>query len=82
MGSAPSIDNFFYTKDIIKTVCNKGYEAGIKEIEHNSKKYSVRESLIERYGCKLLFEKKTNEAIDLFKLNNHLFQTQRMAIII
>ena len=71
--SAASIDNFFYTKDIIKTVCNKGYEAGIKEIEQNSKKYSLRESLIERYGYKLLFEKKTNQAIDLFKLNIHLF---------
>lgn len=73
VGSAPSIDNFFYTKDIIKTVGNKGYEAGIKEIEQNSKKYSLRESLIERYGCKLLFEKKYNQAIDLFKLNIHLF---------
>lgn len=73
VGSAPSIDNFFYTKDIIKIVCNKGYEAGIREVERNSKKYSLRENLIERYGCKLLFEKKTNQAIDLFKLNNHLF---------
>lgn len=73
VGSAPSIDNFFYTKDIIKTVCNKGYEAGIKAIEQNSKKYSLRENLIERYGYKLLFEKKTNQAIDLFKLNIHLF---------
>ncbi|TZF92248.1 serine hydrolase [Chryseobacterium panacisoli] len=73
VGSAPSIDNFFYTKDIIKTVLNKGYEAGIKEIEKNSKKYSLRENLIERYGFKLLFEKKTNQAIDLFKLNIHLF---------
>ncbi len=73
VGSTPSIDNFFYTKDIIKTVCNKGYEAGIKEVEQNSKKYSLRESLIERYGYKLLFEKKTNQAIDLFKLNIHFF---------
>ena len=72
-GSTPSIDNFFYTKDIIKTVCNKGYEAGIKEIEQNLKKYSLRESLIERYGYRLLFEKKTKQAIDLFKLNNHFF---------
>lgn len=73
VGSSPSIDNFFYTKDIIKIVCNKGYNAGIKEIEQNSKKYSLRESLIERYGYKLLFEKKTNQAIDLFKLNIHFF---------
>lgn len=73
VGSAPSIDNFFYTKDIIKTVCDKGYEAGIKEIEQNSKKYSLRENLIERYGYKLLFEKKTTQAIDLFKLNILLF---------
>lgn len=72
-GSTPSIDNFFYTKDIIKTVCNKGYEAGIKEIEQNLKKYSLKENVIERYGCRLLFEKKTNQAIDLFKLNNRLF---------
>ena len=73
VGSAPSIDNFFYTKDIIKTVTNKGYEAGIKEIELNSKKYSLRENLIERYAYKFLFEKKTNQAIDLFKLNLHFF---------
>ncbi|MGV4413730.1 serine hydrolase [Chryseobacterium sp. T1] len=73
VGSSPSIDNFFYTKDIIKTVTNKGYEAGIKEIELNSKKYSLRENLIERYAYKLLFEKKTNQAIDLFKLNLHFF---------
>lgn len=73
VGSAPSIDNFFYTKDIIKTVTNKGYEAGIKEIELNSKKHSLRENLIERYAYKQLFEKKTNRAIDLFKLNLHFF---------
>lgn len=73
VGSTPSIDNFFYTKDIIKIVCYKGDKAGIKEIEQNSKKYSLRENLIERYGYKLLFEKKTNQAIDLFKLNIHLF---------
>ncbi|MDH6210338.1 D-alanyl-D-alanine carboxypeptidase [Chryseobacterium sp. BIGb0186] len=73
VGSSPSIDNFFYTKNIIKTISNKGYEAGIKEIEQNSEKYSLRENLIERYGCKFLFEKKTNQAIDLFKLNIHLF---------
>ena len=73
VGSSPSIDNFFYTKDIIKTISNKGYEAGIKEIEQNSKKYSLRENLIERYGYKFLFEKKTNLAIDLFKLNLHFF---------
>ncbi|OXA93473.1 serine hydrolase domain-containing protein [Flavobacterium hercynium] len=72
-GSTPSMDNFFYTKQVIKTVCDKGYEAGIKEVEQNLKKHSVRESLVERYGYKLLFEKKTNQAIDLFKLNNHLF---------
>ena len=70
VGSAPSIDNFFYTKDIIKTVTNKGYEAGIKEVELNS---NIRENLIERYGYKLLFEKKFNQAIDLFKLNLHFF---------
>ncbi|MNK15423.1 Penicillin-binding protein 4* [compost metagenome] len=73
VGSSQSIDNFFYTKDIIKTVYNKGYEAGINEIEQNSKKYSLRENLIERYGYKFLFEKKTNQAIDLFKLNLHFF---------
>ncbi|MBV6880118.1 serine hydrolase domain-containing protein [Epilithonimonas ginsengisoli] len=73
VGSAPSIDNFFYTKDIIKTVYDKGYEAGIKEIALNSKKYSLRENLIERYGYKFLFEKKTNQAIDMFKLNLHFF---------
>ncbi len=73
VGSAPSIENFFYTKDIIKTVRDKGYEAGIKAIEQNSKKYSLRENLIERYAYKQLFEKKTNQAIDLFKLNLHFF---------
>ncbi len=73
VGSTPSIENFFYTKDIIKTISNKGYEAGIKVIEQNSKKHSLRENLIERYGYKFLFEKKTNQAIDLFKLNLHFF---------
>ncbi|SOD14751.1 serine hydrolase [Pedobacter xixiisoli] len=73
VGPAPSINNFFYTKDIIKTVSNKGYEAGIKQIEQNSKKYSLRENLIERYGCKLLFERKINQSIDLFKLNIRFF---------
>ena len=73
VGSTPSIDNFFYTKGIIATVCNKGYEAGIKEVEQNAKKYSLRENLIERYGYKQLFEKKTNQAIALFKLNLHFF---------
>ena len=72
-GSAPSIDNFFYTKDIIKTVCDKGYEAGIQKIEQNSKKYKLRENLIERYGYKALFEKKNEKAIDLFKLTIRFF---------
>lgn len=73
VGSSPSIDNFFYTKDIIKIVSNKSYGAGIKEVELNSKKYSLKENLIERYGFKLLFEKKTDQAIDLFKLNLRFF---------
>lgn len=72
-GSTPTIDNFFYTKDIIKIVCNKGYEIAIKEIESGSKENSLKESVIERYGFKLLFEKKNNQAIDLFKLNIHSF---------
>jgi D-alanyl-D-alanine carboxypeptidase len=73
VGPTPTIDNFFYTKVIIKAVCNKGYEVAINEMESSSKKYSLRESLIERYGYKLLFEKKYNQAIDLFNLNIHSF---------
>lgn len=72
-GSTPSIDNFFYTKDIIKTVSNYGYENAIKEIENHDKKYTLKENLIERYGYKLLFEKKYTQAVDLFKLNLHAF---------
>lgn len=42
-------------------------------MESSSKKYSLRESLIERYGYNLLFKKKYNQAIDLFNLNIHSF---------
>jgi CubicO group peptidase (beta-lactamase class C family) len=73
VGPTPTIDNFFYTKNIINTVSKSGYEVGIKATEQGSKKYSLRESLIERYGYKLLFEKKNTQAIDLFKLNIHNF---------
>lgn len=69
VGPTPSIDNFFYTKNIIKSVCTKGYEIAQKEIESNSNKNLLRENLIERYGYQKLFEKKYNQAIDLFKLN-------------
>jgi D-alanyl-D-alanine carboxypeptidase len=68
-GTTPTIDNFFYTKDIIKTIYSQGYAAGEKKIQENSNKYSLRESLIERYGYKLLFEKKNQQTIDLFKTN-------------
>ncbi|WP_158980924.1 MULTISPECIES: serine hydrolase [unclassified Flavobacterium] len=71
VGPTSTMDNFFYTKNIINTVSKSGYEVGIKEMEKSSKKYSLRESLIERYGYKFLFEKKNTQAIDLFKLNIH-----------
>ncbi|PJJ67521.1 serine hydrolase [Chryseobacterium geocarposphaerae] len=71
-GSTPSIDNFFYTKEMIKQACDRGYEAAIIKIKSNPKK-NLRENLIERYGYKLLFEKKYNQAIDLFKLNIYTF---------
>lgn len=72
-GSTPTIDNFFYTKDIINTVYNKGYEVAKMKTESNSNKYSLNESVIERYGYKLLFEKRYLQAIDLFKLNIYSF---------
>jgi CubicO group peptidase (beta-lactamase class C family) len=72
-GSTIAIESFFYTKDVIKEVCNKGYEAAMMKIKNSSKKYPLKENLIERYGYKLLFEKKYNQAIDLFKLNINNF---------
>lgn len=73
IGSTPSTDNFFFTKDIIKTIYDKGYDIAVKEIKDNSDKFSLKESLIERYGYKFLFEKKYKKALDLFKLNIQFF---------
>jgi hypothetical protein len=57
-GSTDATDNFFYTKDVIRTVEKNGLSAGIKKLEANSnKKYILKENLIERYGQKFLFEK-------------------------
>lgn len=69
IGNTPSLDNYFFTKEIIKAVCDKGYETGIREIDRASKKLTLRESVIERYGYRFLFEKKNKEAIDLFRVN-------------
>ncbi|WP_278353584.1 serine hydrolase [Chryseobacterium gleum] len=69
-GSTNATDNFFYTKDLIRTVEKSGLSAGIKKIEaDSSKKYILKENLIERYGQKFLFEKKYAQAIDLFQLS-------------
>lgn len=69
-GSTNATDNFFYTKDVIRTVEKSGLSAGIKKLEADSnKKYILKENLIERYGQKFLFEKKYTQAIDLFQLS-------------
>ncbi|WP_449399220.1 tetratricopeptide repeat protein [Chryseobacterium wanjuense] len=57
----------------MKDVFNRGYEAAMVKIKSNSKKYQLKENLIERYGYKLLFEKKYDQAINLFKLNINSF---------
>lgn len=68
-GSTNATDNFFYTKDVIRTVEKSGFSSGIKKIEaDSSKKYILKENLIERYGQKFLFEKKYIQAIDLLQL--------------
>ncbi|MGI9583295.1 serine hydrolase [Chryseobacterium sp. RRHN12] len=68
-GSTNATDNFFYTKDVIRTVEKNGLSAGIKKLEADSdKKYVLKENLIERYGQKFLFEKKYIQAIHLFQL--------------
>lgn len=68
-GSTDATDNFFYTKDVIRTVEKNGLSAGIKKLEADSnKKYILKENLIERYGQKFLFEKKYIRAIHLFQL--------------
>jgi D-alanyl-D-alanine carboxypeptidase len=73
VGSTPSTDNHFYTRDIIKRISKEGYESVIKESEKDPKKSSIRESLIERYGYRLLFEKKFKQAIELFTFNLNIF---------
>lgn len=73
-GSTNATDNFFYTKDLIRTVEKSGLSAGIKKLEADSnKKYILKENLIERYGQKFLFEKKYTQAIDLFQLSANQF---------
>lgn len=73
-GSTNATDNFFYTKDVIRTVEKNGLSAGIKKLEADShKKYILKENLIERYGQKFLFEKKYIQAIDLFQLSTAQF---------
>ncbi|GGG59217.1 serine hydrolase [Epilithonimonas arachidiradicis] len=68
-GSTNATDNFFYTKDVIRTVEQNGLADGIKKLKaDSSKKYILKENLIERYGQKFLFEKKYNQAIHLFQL--------------
>lgn len=69
-GSTNATDNFFYTKDVIRTVEKSGFSSGIKKIEaDSSKKYILKENLIERYGQKFLFEKKYIQAIDLLQMS-------------
>lgn len=66
-GTTPALDNFFYTKKVIRQICDEGYESGKKMINDDAGKHALRENLMERYGYKSLFEKKDQQAIDLFK---------------
>lgn len=67
-GSTNATDNFFYTKDVIRTVEKSGFSSGIKKIEaDSSKKYILKENLIERYGQKFLFEKSIFRQLICFK---------------
>lgn len=80
VGSTPTIDNFFYTKDVINAIINSGMQAGTQKIQQNSGKNALRESLIERYGFKCLFEKKNQAAIALFTTNVDQFPDSAYAI--
>jgi len=69
IGSTPALDNYFYTRKIIKIAGENGYEAGLKELKDNAGRFALRQSVVERIGYKLLFEKKNKQAIDVFKIN-------------
>ncbi|MBT2619850.1 serine hydrolase domain-containing protein [Chryseobacterium sp. ISL-6] len=68
-GTTPALDNFFYTRKVIRQISDHGYESGKKMISDDSGKHVLKENLIERYGYKSLFERKNQLAIDLFITN-------------
>jgi len=45
VGSTPSIDNYYFTKKIIKTALENGYEAGVREIKNNPGNLVLREGV-------------------------------------
>jgi CubicO group peptidase (beta-lactamase class C family) len=69
IGSTPALDSYFFTKKVIEITRRSGFGAGAQVAGKSGPNEILRESVIERYGYKLLFQKKSEPAIHLFKLN-------------
>lgn len=71
MGSSRDTDNYYFTKKLIDTAVAKGYEAGVALLKNATGSPATRSGVFEQIGYKLLWQGKTNPAIDVFRLYAH-----------
>jgi CubicO group peptidase (beta-lactamase class C family) len=79
-GSTPAIDQYFFTRQVINTTIARGMEAGLQKVSKSNGQLAARESVIERWAFRQLFDKKDLHALDLFRLNRKLFPGSASAL--
>ncbi|MCG2613720.1 beta-lactamase family protein [Terrimonas sp. NA20] len=79
-GATTATDKYYFTKKVIREVSGNGEEAGYKLAVGKGPSDQLRESVIDRWAYHLLFDKKTQTAIALFRLNVKCFPGSSSAL--
>jgi D-alanyl-D-alanine carboxypeptidase len=72
MGPSPTTDTYYFTKKLIDSTATEGYEAGVAMLKNAPSSMVPRSGLLEQVGYKLLWQGKTNQALNVFRIYAHV----------
>ncbi|MET0464707.1 MAG: serine hydrolase domain-containing protein [Chitinophagaceae bacterium] len=72
-GNTPATDNYYFTKKVIAEATSKGEGSAFTLATGRGTSIQLRESVIDRSAYHLMFDKKNQQAISLFRLNVKCF---------
>jgi CubicO group peptidase (beta-lactamase class C family) len=68
VGSTPDGEAHTFTRRLLDTTIASGYEAGARALAAKPAALKVRDGVIEQWGYRLLWEGKTKQALEVFRL--------------